>query len=186
MISRNSNCELQINAIYDYLQIDFCARFWLIYWPDFAANWYTCTLQDDACLKLSIFLKLVLVVANYATYDFWQISWCTWIWLLYINPILLKIDIHVRYTMMLVWNNWFLWKHNWYLQSYATYDFCKYICVHGFDWSTDPILLKVEIVVRFTMLHVWNTWFLQNYTTGSCNIIKFIHGITIFNVIVKN
>ena len=109
------------------------------------------------------FSKLALVVANYATYDFLQISWCTWIWLLYINPILLKIDIHVRYTMMLVWNNWFLWKHCWYLQIYAAYDFCKYICVHGFDWSTDPILLKVEIVVRFTMLHVWNIWFLQNY-----------------------
>ena len=39
---------------------------------------------------------------------------------LYINPILLKIDIHVRNTMMFVWNNWFLWKHYWYLQIYAT------------------------------------------------------------------
>ena len=27
VISRNSNCKLQINAIYDYLQIDLCARF---------------------------------------------------------------------------------------------------------------------------------------------------------------
>ena len=109
------------------------------------------------------FFKLMLVVANYVTCDFLQISWCAWIWLLYIKSILLKIDIQVRYTMMLVWNNWFLWKHYWYLQIYVTCDFCKYICVHGFDWSTDPILLKVEIVVRFTMLHVWNTSFLQNY-----------------------
>ena len=24
---------------------------------------------------------------------------------------------------------------------------CKYICVHGFDWSTNPILLKIDIHV---------------------------------------
>ena len=86
---------------------------------------------------------------------------------------------------MLVWNNWFLWKHYWYLQIYVTYDFCKYICVHGFDWSTDPILLKVEKVVRFTMLHVWVLDFFK-ITTCSCKFIKFIHGITIFFMIVKN
>ena len=56
-------------------------------------------------------------------------SLCAWIWLFYINPIMLKIDINVRYAMKLVWYNWFLWKHYWYLQIYATYDFCKYICV---------------------------------------------------------
>ena len=77
-----------------------------------------------------------------------------------------------------------VWKHYWYLQIYATYDFCKYICVHGFDWSTDPILLKVELVVRFTMCMSEILDFFK-ITTGSCNIIKFIHRITIFIVIVK-
>ena len=37
--------------------------------------------------------------------------------------------------------------------------FCKYICVHGFDWCTNWILLKIDIHVRYTMMHVWNNWF---------------------------
>ena len=123
----------------------------------YIAGW--CMLETIDSLKISIgsckLCNLRFFFANKLVFM---------VWLLYINPILLKIDIHVRYTMMLVWYNWFLWKHYWYLQIYANYDFCKYICVHGFDWSTDPILLKVEIVVLFTMLHVWNTWFFfQNY-----------------------
>ena len=32
--------------------------------------------------------------------------------------------------------------------------FCKYICVNGFDWSTRPILLKIDIHVHYTMMHV--------------------------------
>ena len=48
---RNSNYKLQIYAIYDYLQIVLCSRFSLIYWFDFAENWFTCTLHDYACLK---------------------------------------------------------------------------------------------------------------------------------------
>ena len=119
---------------------------------------------------------------------FLQISWCAWIWLPYINPILLKIDIYVRYTMMLVWSNWILWKHYWYLQIYATYDFCKYICVHvrTHDWSTYPILLKVVrkmYVLRCRMSEILDFF---KITTDSCNIIKFIQGITIFIMIVKN
>ena len=32
--------------------------------------------------------------------------------------------------------------------------FCEYICVHGYDWSTNPILLEIDIHVRFMMTHV--------------------------------
>ena len=41
--------------------------------------------------------------------------------------------------------------------------FCKYICVHGFDGSTNSILLKVDKHVRYTMMHVWNNQFFENY-----------------------
>ena len=80
---------------------------------------------------------------------------------LYINQILLKIDIHVRYTMINVCNNLFIWKHYWYLQIYVTYNFCKYICVHDFGWYTNPILLKIDILVCHTMIHVWNNRFFK-------------------------
>ena len=36
---------------------------------------------------------------------------------------------------------------------------CKYICAHGFDGSTNPILLEIDIHVRYTMVHVWNNRF---------------------------
>ena len=55
VVSRKSLCKLQIYEIYDYLQINLCARFWLTYLPDFAENWYTCTLHNDACLKYFFF-----------------------------------------------------------------------------------------------------------------------------------
>ena len=32
--------------------------------------------------------------------------------------------------------------------------FCKYIYAHGFDSSTNPILLKIDIHVRYTMMYV--------------------------------
>ena len=32
--------------------------------------------------------------------------------------------------------------------------FCEYICVHGYDLSTNPILLKIDLHVRFVMMHV--------------------------------
>ena len=40
---------------------------------------------------------------------------------------------------------------------------CKYICVHGFNWSTIIILLKIDINLRYTMMHVWNHQVFQNY-----------------------
>ena len=33
------------------MQIDLCARLCLIYTPNIAENWNTCTLYDDACPK---------------------------------------------------------------------------------------------------------------------------------------
>ena len=38
-----------------FSQVNTYERFWLIYLPDFAENWYTSTFYDDACLKESIF-----------------------------------------------------------------------------------------------------------------------------------
>ena len=32
--------------------------------------------------------------------------------------------------------------------------FCDYICVHGFDESTNPILLKIDVHIHYTMMHV--------------------------------
>ena len=32
--------------------------------------------------------------------------------------------------------------------------FDEYICVHGYDWSISPILLKIDIHVRFMMMIV--------------------------------
>ena len=55
---------------------------------------------------------------------------------------------------------WF-WNSNCKLQIYATSIVCKYICVHVFHWSTNPILLKIDIHVRYTMMHVWNSHFFQ-------------------------
>ena len=37
--------------------------------------------------------------------------------------------------------------------------FCKYICAPGFDRSTNPFLLEIDIHVRYTMMHVWNNRF---------------------------
>ena len=31
---------------------------------------------------------------------------------------------------------------------------CKQICVHGFDWSTNTILLKIDLHLRYTMMDV--------------------------------
>ena len=31
---------------------------------------------------------------------------------------------------------------------------CKYICVHGFDLPTNTILLRIEILLCYTMVHV--------------------------------
>ena len=83
-----------------FSQINLYARFWLIYQPDSAENWYTCTFYDDACLKESIFKKLLLVVANLYNLQFFSKYICVHGMTDLINPILLKIDIHVRFTMM--------------------------------------------------------------------------------------
>ena len=32
--------------------------------------------------------------------------------------------------------------------------FCKYICVHDFGLSTNPILLEIDILVCHAMIHV--------------------------------
>ena len=39
---------------------------------------------------------------------FLQIALCARFWLIYTNPILIKIDIHLRYVIMHVWNCRFL------------------------------------------------------------------------------
>ena len=39
--------------------------------------------------------------------------------------------------------------------------FCKYICVHDFGLSTNPILLEIDILVCHAMIHVWNNQFFK-------------------------
>ena len=72
--------------------------------------------------------------------------------------------------MMLVWNNWFFWKHYWYLQIYVTYDFCKYICVH---MSTESIDLKIGLDLENWVIHVWKEWFLE-IRIASCKLMQLM------------
>ena len=95
-----------------------------------------------------------------------------WFWLT--SPILLKNDIHIRYTMMHVWNNRLssklllipvfanLW--NWRL-------FCKYICVHDVDWYTNPILLKIDIHVSIG-ISMSEIIFFFKITIGNCKFMQ--------------
>ena len=57
----------------------------------------------------------------------------------------------------------------------------KDICVHGFDWSLNMILLKVDIHLRFTMMHVWNNHYF-NITIGSCKFMQLV--ITLCNSLI--
>ena len=48
--------------------------------------------------------------------------------------------------------------------------FGKCICAHRFDWSTNPILLKIERHVRYTMMHVWNNRFNEKIVLVIANL----------------
>ena len=65
-----------------------------------------------------------------------------------------KNDMHVRYTMMHVWNSDFVNINIGSCIFMQLAIICKYIYVHGFDWSTNTNLLKIDIHVRYTMLQV--------------------------------
>ena len=92
----------------------------------------------------------------------------------------LKIDIHVRFVVMHVWSNWFLKKYYWYSCKFMQLAiFCKYICAHGFDWSTNPFLLEIDIHVRYTMMHVWNNWCSKN-SIGNCKFMQHVSCLQIY------
>ena len=40
------------------------------------------------------------------------------------------------------------------MEIYATCDIVQIFFVHGFDWSTNSILMKIDIHVRFMKMHV--------------------------------
>ena len=85
-----------------------------------------------------------------------------------INPIfLLKVDIHVRFTLTHVWKSRFF-----KISIGSLRFFGEYICVHGYNWSTNPILLKIDIHVRFMVMHVWSNWFLKKYYWHSCKFMQ--------------
>ena len=50
--------------------------------------------------------------------------------------------------------------------------FCKYICAHGFDWSTNPILLEIDIHVRYAMVHVWIS--ILKKRIGNCKFMQHV------------
>ena len=53
----------------------------------------------------------------------------------------------------------------------ASFTFFKYICVHGFHCqSTSPILLKIDIHVRFTMMHIRKNFL--KIAIGSCKFMQ--------------
>ena len=103
------------------------------------------------------FLEILIASCKFMQFAFFWKQICVHRFDWSTNPILLKIDIHVRFAAMHVWSNWFLKKYYWYSCKFMQLAiFCKYICAHGFDWSTNPFLLKIDIHVRYTMMHVWN------------------------------
>ena len=63
------------------------------------------------------------------------------------------------------------------MQIYATCDFCEYFYVHGYDWSFNPILLKIDIHasvmhVRFTMTHMSQIIDFLKINIGSCKFMS--------------
>ena len=74
----------------------------------------------------------------------------------------LKIGLDLENWVIHVWKDRFLEIR---IESCKLMQFmiiCKWICVHGFDWSTSLILLKIEIHVHCRMMHVWNNRFFRN------------------------
>ena len=79
------------------------------------------------------------------------------------EPINLKIGLEIGHCVIHVWKQWFLETRVASCKFLQFTIICKSICVLGFDWSTSPILLKIDVHVRYTMMHVWNIIFFQNY-----------------------
>ena len=42
--------------------------------------------------------------------------------------------------------------------------------MHVFDWSTNPILLKIDLHVRFTMMHAWKSRFFKKLLLVVANL----------------
>ena len=85
------------------------------------------------------------------------------------NPILPKIDIQVRYPMMHVWKK-FSWeiRHVSCIFMQLTIFLQIAMCARFWLIYTNPILMKIDINLRFVIMHVWNCRFLK-FTIGNCN-----------------
>ena len=82
------------------------------------------------------------------------------------NPILLKIDMQVRYPMMHVWKKF---GFEIRIVSCITYDFLQIaLCARFWLIYTNPILMKIDIHLRDVLMHVWNCRFFK-FTIGNCN-----------------
>ena len=70
------------------------------------------------------------------------------------NPNLLKIDMHICFTMMHIRKSRFLNIIIGRCKFMQLATFMRIIYMHGYDWSINPIFLKNNIHVRFLMMHV--------------------------------
>ena len=57
--------------------------------------------------------------------------------------------------------------------------FCKHICAHGFDLSTNPFLLEIDIHVSYTMMHVWNNRLSKN-SICNCKFMQLVSCLQIY------
>ena len=74
----------------------------------------------------------------------------------------LKIGLDLENWVIHVWKVWFLEIQVASCKLMQFMIICKWICVHGFDWSTSLILLKIDIHVHCRMMHVWNNRLFRN------------------------
>ena len=89
------------------------------------------------------------------------------------RPIVLKFDLNVIYGVVHVWNVWFFEILIASCKFMQLTIYCKYLCVHVFKWSANPIWLKTDMHVHvcFTIMHVWIVDFCK-ITIGSGRLLQ--------------
>ena len=85
----------------------------------------------------------------------------------------LKIGLGLENWVIHVWNKRFLEIRIASCKLMQFMIICKKICVHGFHWSTSLILLKIDIHVHCTMMHVWNSWFFSKLVLVVANYATY-------------
>ena len=81
-------------------------------------------------------------------------------------PIVFKLDLKVDIGVMKIWEKFNFENQIASCKFMQIKNLCKEVCAHGFDWSTNPILPKIDIHARYMMMHVWrNRVFLKSTWT---------------------